>query len=210
VVVTVSTPRRVVFLFDFFPLPIALAVDVMYGQWLPAHLPQLSSSNLLDNSTEPHLKALLSLTESIPRATEMLIEVLREVFTANTFVTFNKTTPTQVLQRLFITMEKRYSGADFAAIMLDNAALVFSIFWKTKVPWNGNVNRVMIDGYLVNPPETVSMQFITAMTALSLWRLKMYLIDDMTLLTPVVEATAKPITSLKTSVGRWSRWGTPL
>jgi hypothetical protein len=93
------------------PLPIALDIDAVYRQWLPAHLPQLSNASLVDDSTEPQLKALLSLTAYIPRVTEILVKVLHDLFETNESLSFTMDTTAQVLKALMKQVELRYSGA---------------------------------------------------------------------------------------------------
>eukprot|EP01033_Poteriospumella_lacustris_P017779 gene17779-12736_t len=182
------------------PLPIKLDIDDMYSQWLPAHLPQLSNASLVDDSTEPMLKALLSLTAYIPRATEILVKVLQDVFSTDKTLSFTMATTTVVLQKLFTQMEAHYDLTNAGAlIMLDNAQLVHSILWGKHMKWSQNVNLAMIDGYLINPPDKIhkKMEYVPAMAALSLCRLKRYLTDDMTLLKPVVEATVQIVADAK-------------
>ena len=173
------------------PLPIALDIDAVYRQWLPAHLPQLLNASLVDDSSEPQLKALLSLTACLPRTTAILVKVLEDEFSTDKPLSFTVTTTALVLKELMKQVEMCYFDAGAGAnAMLDNAALVFSVLWRKHAKWN-DVDRAMADSYLVNPPAwaSTSMQPIPAMAALSLWRLKTYLTDEMTLLKPVVEAT---------------------
>jgi hypothetical protein len=148
----------------------------------------------MDDSTEPLLKALLSLTAPIPRTTELLVKVLQDEFSTDKTLSFTMATTTVVLQKLFKLVEAHYDLTNTGALfMLDNAKLVHSILWGRHMTWSENVNRAMIDGYLINPLDKIheKMEYIPAMAALSLCRLKRYLTDGMTLLKPVVEATVQ-------------------
>lgn len=150
------------------PLPTNVNVDDMYTQWLPAHLPQLSNLTHMDDSTEPLLKALLSLTASIPRTTELLVEVLQDEFSTAKTLSFTMATTTVVLQKLFKLVEAHYDLTNAGAIiMLDNAQLVHSILWGKHMKWSEHVNRAMIDGYLIYPPDKIHevMAYVPAIAA---------------------------------------------
>eukprot|EP01033_Poteriospumella_lacustris_P015652 gene15652-11201_t len=180
-------------------LPTELSIDEMYSQWLPAHLPQLANRSAVDESTERHLKQLLTLTGPIPRATEILVRALVDEFPPDQPLLFTKDSTARVLTALRTGLQTHLAdtidGATDtitgATIMLNNYYLVHSILWKEIVDWTGGVNRAMIDSYLVNPPQALSeeMHYTPVMAVLSLCRLNAHLTPGRTLLQPVVEAT---------------------
>jgi hypothetical protein len=178
------------------PLPTNLSVDEMYSLWLPAHLPQLANLSNVDDTTERHLRQLLVLTAPLPRATEFLVDTLLHVFEDRPLSFTDETTP-RILKELLERVSNRYDTSGRGAkAMLDNAQLVYSILWKEDVEWGFEVNRAMIEGYLVNPPAYIhnAMLYTPVMAALSLCRLNTDGAPADALLKPVVEATVNVLT----------------
>eukprot|EP01033_Poteriospumella_lacustris_P012474 gene12474-8916_t len=72
--------------------------------------------------------------------------------------------------------------------MLKDARLVYDVLWRKPFEWTDDTYRAMVDGYVVNAPENPFYDG-AVLSALSLCRLKTYQVPEMSLLTPVAEAT---------------------
>eukprot|EP01033_Poteriospumella_lacustris_P006379 gene6379-4584_t len=157
-----------------FSLPAKLVIDDLYNKWLPAHLPQLYNETLTDESTEPALKILVTLTASIPRATEELVNILIHAFPPDQPLRFNSSNVCDVLDEVFNRMQERYPLTFTADIMLTDNVLAYSILWNAPMKWNEDVNCVMVDGYVTNPPSVIAigMTHTPEVSALSLCRLQ--------------------------------------
>lgn len=186
------------------PLAVQLDINETYHTWLPDHLPQLNTTDSKDETTELALMLLLTLTTSIPRATEILVSRLVAVFSSDQPLSFNATIIYNILGSVLHKLEERYRSTDGADIMLTDSRMAYHLLWNETMKWNEDVNSAMIDSFVINPPDTITVgiKHTPLVSALSLSRLQPNMrtmsSDYFAPLWPLVNATASIVRSAST------------